>query len=275
MRVWAIANQKGGVGKTTSTVSLAGLLTEQGHKVLVVDLDPHGSLTSYFGYDPDALTSSTYQLFQGDDAVSKDGVLELVVDTSVPGLSLIPTSPALATVERQMTGKDGMGLRVGKAMSAIEAEFDYVLLDCPPVLGVLMINALAACERLLVPVQTEFLALKGLERMTRTMQMIQKARPQPLTFTIVPTMFDRRTQASVSSLNVLRKQYADNLWRATIPVDTKLRDASRLGRVPSQHDSEGRAVRAYRQLMNYILAEDKQVEDNQADAKHASEQLTA
>ena len=275
MRVWAIANQKGGVGKTTSTVSLAGLLTEQGHKVLVVDLDPHGSLTSYFGYDPDALTSSTYQLFQSDDAVSKDSVLALVVNTSVPGLSLIPTSPALATVERQMTGKDGMGLRVGKAMSVIEAEFDYVLLDCPPVLGVLMINALAACERLLVPVQTEFLALKGLERMTRTMQMIQKARPQPLTFTIVPTMFDRRTQASVSSLNVLRKQYADNLWRATIPVDTKLRDASRLGKVPSQHDPEGRAVRAYRQLMNYILAEDKQVEDDQADAKQASEQLTA
>ena len=87
MRVWAIANQKGGVGKTTSTVSLAGLLTEQGHKVLVVDLDPHGSLTSYFGYDPDALTSGTYQLFQGDDAFSKDDVLALVVDTSVPGLS--------------------------------------------------------------------------------------------------------------------------------------------------------------------------------------------
>ena len=236
MHVWAVANQKGGVGKTTSTVSLAGLLTEQGHKVLVVDLDPHGSLTSYFGYDPDALTNSTYQLFQGDDAFSKDDVVALVVDTSVPGLSLLPTSPALATVERQMTGKDGMGLRVGKAMSVIGSEFDYVLLDCPPILGVLMINALAACERLLVPVQTEFLALKGLERMTRTMQMIQKARPQPLIFTIVPTMFDRRTQASVSSLNVLRKQYADNLWRATIPVDTKLRDASRLGRVPSQHD---------------------------------------
>ncbi|MEE3240910.1 MAG: ParA family protein [Pseudomonadota bacterium] len=275
MHVWAVANQKGGVGKTTSTVSLAGLLTEQGHKVLVVDLDPHGSLTSYFGYDPDALTNSTYQLFQGDDAFRKDDVVALVVDTSVPGLSLLPTSPALATVERQMTGKDGMGLRVGKAMSVIGSEFDYVLLDCPPVLGVLMINALAACERLLVPVQTEFLALKGLERMTRTMQMIQKARPQPLIFTIVPTMFDRRTQASVSSLNVLRKQYADNLWRATIPVDTKLRDASRLGRVPSQHDPDGRAVRAYRQLMNHILAEDKQVEDGKTYAKQASEQLTA
>lgn len=170
----------------------------------------------------------------------------------------MPTSPALATVERQMTGKDGMGLRVNKALQSIDGTFDYVLLDCPPVLGVLMINALAACEKLIVPVQTEFLALKGLERMTRTMQMVQKARPQPLSFTVVPTMFDRRTQASVSSLNTLRKQYSEHLWRSAIPVDTKLRDASKLGKVPSEHDSDCRGVRAYRQLLNHLLEEQVQ-----------------
>ncbi len=258
MRVWSVANQKGGVGKTTTTVSLGGLLAELGNRVLMVDLDPHGSLTSYFGYDPDSLTASSYQLFQGEDSPSCDSVLALCTQTSVPGLTLIPTSPALATVERQMTGKDGMGLRVDKAMQAIQGQFDYVLLDCPPVLGVLMINALAACEKLVVPVQTEFLALKGLERMTRTLQMIQKARPRPLSFTIVPTMFDRRTQASVSSLNALRKQYHEHLWRSTIPVDTRLRDASKLGKVPSQYDNESRAVRAYRQLLNQLLEDQKQ-----------------
>ena len=109
-----------------------------------------------------------------------------------------------------------------------------------------------------MPVQTEFLALKGLERMTRTMQMVQKARPQPLSFTVVPTMFDRRTQASVSSLNTLRKQYSEHLWRSAIPVDTKLRDASKLGKVPSQHDSDSRGVRAYRQLLNHLLEEQVQ-----------------
>lgn len=258
MRVWAIANQKGGVGKTTSTVSLGGLLAEQGHKVLLIDLDPHGSLTSYFGYDPDSLSSSSYQLFQNEATMSGEDVLSLVSGTSVSGLSLMPTSPALATVERQMTGKDGMGLRVNKALKTIVNQFDYVLLDCPPVLGVLMINALAACEKLVVPVQTEFLALKGLDRMTRTLQMIQKARPQPLSLTIVPTLFDRRTQASITSLNSLRKQYADDLWRAAIPVDTRLRDASKQGKIPSQFDAEGRAVRAYRQLLNHLLAEQKQ-----------------
>lgn len=260
MRIWAVANQKGGVGKTTTTVSLGGLLAEQGHRVLVIDLDPHGSLTSYFGYDPDSLNASSYQIFQSEQVMPKEEVLSLVTNTSIPGLMLIPTSPALATVERQMTGKDGMGLRIDRALNQIQGSFDYVLLDCPPVLGVLMINALAACEGLVIPVQTEFLALKGLERMTRTLQMVQKARPKPLGVTIVPTMFDRRTQASVSSLNSLRKYYPTQLWRSAIPVDTRLRDASKLGVVPSVHNPEGRAIRAYRQLLSFLLLEEKKEE---------------
>lgn len=258
MRVWSIANQKGGVGKTTTTVGLGGLLAEQGYKVLLLDLDPHGSLTSYFGYEPDALTASSYQIFQAERPMTSDDVMALACKTSVPGLTLIPTSPALATVERQMTSKEGMGLRVGKAMRAIDGNFDYVLLDCPPVLGVLMINALAACEKLIIPVQTEFLALKGLERMMRTMQMIQKARPSPLSYTVVPTMFDRRTQASTSTLNTLRKHYSEHLWRSAIPVDTRLRDASKAGKIPSQHAPESRAVRAYKQLLNHLLDEQQQ-----------------
>lgn len=258
MRVWSIANQKGGVGKTTTTVTLGGLLAEQGHKVLLIDLDPHGSLTSYFGYDPDSLAHSSYQIFQTEEQISAQEMLALTVTTSVPGLTLIPTTPALATVERQMTGKDGMGLRIYRAMQAIKGTFDYILLDCPPVLGVLMINALAACEQLICPVQTEFLALKGLERMTRTLQMVQKARPQELAITIVPTMFDRRTQASVTSLNSLRKYYPEQLWRSAIPVDTRLRDASKKGVIPSMYDADSRAVRAYRQLLSHLLHEEKQ-----------------
>ncbi|NNL56221.1 MAG: AAA family ATPase, partial [Pseudomonadales bacterium] len=135
MRVWAVANQKGGVGKTTTTVTLGGLLAEQGQRVLLVDLDPHGSLTSYFGYDPDSLTQTSYQVFQAEDVLEAQDMLALCTSTSVPGLSLMPTSPALATVERQMTGKDGMGLRIARALQAIKGSFDYVLLDCPPVLG--------------------------------------------------------------------------------------------------------------------------------------------
>ncbi len=265
MRVWSVANQKGGVGKTTSAVVLAGLLAESGNRVLVVDLDPHGSITSYFGYDPDKVMASSYAFFQQEAPLKSEAVLALCAKTSLPSLSLIPTSPALATVERQMTGKDGMGLRVSRALAEVSDSFDYVILDCPPVLGVLMINALAACERLIIPVQTEFLALKGLERMTRTLQMVQKARPNPLAINIVPTMFDRRTQASVSSLNSLRKFYPTQLWRSAIPVDTRLRDASKAGVVPSVYDPDGRAVRAYKQLLSQILSEEKAVADKKAE----------
>ena len=126
--------------------------------------------------------------------------------------------------------------------------------------GVRMINALAVLERWVCPVQTEFFAIKGLERMIRTLQMVQKARPQDLGVTIVPTMFDRRTQASTSSLNSLRKQYPTQLWRSAIPVDTRLRDASKKGLAPSVHSPDSRAVRAYRQLLTQLLQDEKQHE---------------
>lgn len=261
MKVWTIANQKGGVGKTTTTVALAGLLSDLGHKVLVIDLDPHGSLTSYFGYDLDSLSLSTFQIFQDADDFTSEFIQSLTVNTSVPGLSLLPTTPALATIERKMSGKDGMGLRLTKALNKIDEIYDYVLLDCPPILGVLMINALVACNRIIIPVQTEYLALKGLDRMNRTLSMIRKARPKPINVTIVPTLFDRRTQASLSSLNILRKKYSDSLWGSVIPVDTKLRDSSIKGKVPSQFDPDSRATRSYRKLLNYIIDLEKHVEE--------------
>ncbi len=257
MQVWTVANQKGGVGKTTTAVALGGLLAERGKRVLLIDLDPHGSLTSYFGHDLDKITKSCYELFVTESALSGEDIWDLCVATDVSGLNLLPTAPALATVERQMTGKEGMGLRVDRALAEIAGDVDYVLLDCPPVLGVLMINALAACERLIIPVQTEFLSLKGLERMTRTIEMIQKARPQALKVNVLPTMFDRRTQASVSSLHSLRRYYPTQVWRSAIPVDTRLRDASRNGVVPSVFSPDSRAVRAYKQFLAEVLESDK------------------
>ncbi len=249
MRIWAVANQKGGVGKTTSVVTLGGLLAEQGHRVLVADLDPHGSLTSWFGYDPDNLAHSVFDLFQHGGKVPEDLPAQLITDTRCRNLSLLPASSALATLERRMVGVEGMGLIVSRALARLWDDFDYVLLDNTPSLGVLMVNALAAAQHLIVPVQTEFLALKGLERMLHTLQMITRSQKSQLEYTIVPTLYDKRTQASVKSLNELRRRYPEMLWRFMIPVDTRFRDASQHGVVPSELSPDSQGVRAYRRLL--------------------------
>ena len=175
VRIWAVANQKGGVGKTTSVVALGGLLAESGKRVLVVDLDPHGSLTSWFGYDPDTIAHSVFDLFQHQGKVPDGLPAQLITGTSCPGLSLLPASTALATLERRMVGVEGMGLIVSRALTQLWDDFDYVLLDNTPSLGVLMVNALAAAQHLIIPVQTEFLAIKGLERMLHTLTMIMRS----------------------------------------------------------------------------------------------------
>jgi chromosome partitioning protein len=258
VHIWAVANQKGGVGKTTTTVALAGLLRERGARVLLVDLDPHGSLTSYFGYNPEEIPTSAFDLFAESALSSQEAVKRLLVpavssDLQNQGIQLLAASPALATIERRSL--QGTGVRVSKALALLWDDFDYALLDTPPVLGALMINALAACERLLIPVQTEFLALKGLERMLRTLEMLARSTQKPLPFLIIPTMFDRRTHAAVSSLHTLRHQYEDRIWAGMIPIDTRFRDASRAGKLPSQFDPESRGVEAYRSLLKILLAQ--------------------
>ncbi len=253
MKVWTIANQKGGVGKTTSTVALGGLLAAWGFRTLLVDVDPHGSLTSYFRYDPDSIDESTYSLFK---ALADKQVLdphEVYCETGTPGLSLMPASVALATLDRQSGRLDGMGLVVKNALKKVEDQFDYVLIDCPPLLGVLLINALAACEHLIIPVQTEFLALKGLERMMHTLKMVLRARKNPLAYTIVPTMYDKRTRASIDSLQTLKQNYSDHIWHDVIPVDTKFREASRAGIPPAIFDPRARGVAAYTRLLEAML----------------------
>ncbi|MBV6750797.1 ParA family protein [Pseudomonas sp. MWU13-2100] len=255
MRVWAVANQKGGVGKTTSSIALAGLLAEAGKRVVVVDLDPHGSMTSYFGYDPDTLEHSTFDLFQHRGTVPTGLPGQLLLSTSDERISLLPSSTALATLERLSPGQSGLGLVIAKSLAQLWQDFDYAVIDSPPLLGVLMVNALAASQQLVVPVQTEHLAVKGLERMVNTLAMINRSRKQALPYTIVPTLFDRRTQASMGTLRVLRDKFPETIWEGYIPVDTRLRDASRAGVTPSQFDGKSRGVLAYRALLKHLLTQ--------------------
>lgn len=255
MRVWAVANQKGGVGKTTTAIALAGLLADAGKRVVVVDLDPHGSMTSYFGHDPDALEHSCFDLFLQQGAVPQGLPEQLLLPTSHERIALLPSSTALATLERQSPGQSGLGLVIAKSLAQLWQDYDHAVIDSPPLLGVLMVNALAASQQLVIPVQTEFLAVKGLERMVSTLAMINRSRKQALPYSIVPTLFDRRTQASLGTLRLLRDSYPEHLWPAYIPIDTRLRDASRAGRTPSQFDPNSRGVLAYRALLKHLLAQ--------------------
>ena len=255
MRVWAVANQKGGVGKTTTSIALAGLLADAGKRVVVVDLDPHGSMTSYFGHDPDTLEHSCFDLFLNQGGVPDGLPRELLLPTSHERIALLPSSTALATLERQSPGQNGLGLVIAKSLTQLWQQFDHAIIDSPPLLGVLMVNALAASQQLVIPVQTEFLAVKGLERMVSTLAMVNRSRKQALPYSIVPTLFDRRTQASLNTLKVLRNSYPEHLWQAYIPVDTRLRDASRAGVTPSQHDANSRGVIAYRALLKHLLGQ--------------------
>lgn len=252
MIVWTVANQKGGVGKTTTTVTLGGLLAQRGERVILVDTDPQASLSYYFGIDSEELSASVYDVFLAGKELNKDLVLDSLCSTKLDSLFILPATMALATLDRKMGTQGGMGLILKKALSLVVDEFDFALIDCPPVLGVLMVNALAACSRILVPVQTEFLALKGLDRMMHTLEIMENSQNTKFNHTIVPTMYDKRTNAALEAYQKLRATYGASVWSSVIPVDTRFREASQAQTPPSMFCPKSRGVFAYNSLLSYV-----------------------
>ena len=244
MKVWTVANQKGGVGKTTTTVSLGGLLAQQGKRVLMIDTDPHASLSYYFGIDAEASSHSVYDIFIKSNDITADNVMDCLGPTKLDNLYVLPATMALATLDRTMGSEQGMGLVLKKALAKIAGEF-----DCPPVLGVLMVNALAACDKVIVPTQTEYLALKGLDRMIRTMEIMGRSLDKSFDTVIIPTMFDKRTNAALASRKRLMNDYGERVWEGVIPVDTHFRDASLVQLPISAAYPKTRGVSAYEKLL--------------------------
>lgn len=253
MKIWTVANQKGGVGKTTTTVSLGGILAKQSKRVLLIDTDPHASLTYYFGIDSEELEVSVYDIFARGSSIESEEILQALCPSTIENLDILPATMAIATLDRSMGNRNGMGLILKKTLSKISEHYDYAILDCPPVLGVLMVNALAASERVLIPVQTEFLALKGLDRMMRTMELMQSSQAKQYNYTIIPTMYDKRTKASLEAYKTLLANYEGAVWPGVIPVDTKFRDASLAQQVPVEFCPKSRGVFAYKALLEYLI----------------------
>lgn len=249
MRVWAIANQKGGVGKTTTTLCLGRGLAALRRRVLLVDLDPHASLTRAFDVPFDPAPVGTHDLFAGRSAALD----ALARDTAIAQLRLVPAQPALATLERRGATQPGLGLALTRALHAARDAFDEILLDCPPTLGLLMVNALAAADRLVIPTQTDPLALYGLADMLRTADMVERSRRRPLPRNILPTLYDRRTRTGTDSLRELHERHGARAWPQAVPMDTRLRDAARLA---GAQPPGGRGFDAYAAALDWLLESD-------------------
>src|SRR5690606_15027841 len=212
----------------------------------LVDLDPHASASAYLLGDGDSAgVMSQFAAAldaRGRPVFSTSAVLAAREETAQPGLSMLRATPALASLERRSAGLEGMGAVLTKALAALDGHVEHVVVDCPPTLGLLMVNALAAADHVVIPVQTEHLALEGLKRMISTLAMVQRSQRREIPRTVVPTLFDRRTRASCLALEQLRVDYADVLAEEVVPIDTRLRDAARAGQPAPLHSPDSRAV---------------------------------
>lgn len=252
MRIWAIANQKGGVGKTTTTLALGRQLAALGHRVLLIDLDPHASLTRSFGIPLDPPPAGVLELF-GAPPVE---LASLCHPSPIPGMDHVCAQSALATLERRSANQPGLGLSLQNALARHAGRHDYILLDCAPTLGLLMINALAAADRLIIPTQAEPLALHGLDGMVRTGEMVERSRRRTLPMSILPTLFDRRTRAGNESLRQMQDSHGGRVWDDAVPVDTRMSNAATLMAPVEGDEYPGRGLAAYRRALEWILSDD-------------------
>lgn len=250
-RTIAVLNQKGGVGKTTTSINLSAYLQKMGKSVLLVDLDPQGNATSGLGLDKSAVEAGTYELLLGQVNLS-----QAVKQLDSSGFYIIPTNANLAAVEVELVNRPNREQALKQGLQS--ATYDYIIIDCPPALGLLTINALTAADSIIIPVQAEYYALEGLGQLLQVFQQVkQNLNPRLEIMGVVVTMYDSRTSLSEQVLTEVKKHFKDKLFTTIIPRNVRLAEAPSYGQPILQHDKWSKGARAYKQLAKEVVDYDQ------------------
>jgi chromosome partitioning protein len=250
-RVMAVANQKGGVGKTTTATNLGACLAELGHRTLIIDLDPQANATTGLGLDPRSLDLSMY------DVILREIPLDDCIEpTDVKNLFVGPASLDLAGAEIELVPAFSREHRLKRAIEAVVEDFEFVLIDCPPSLGLLTVNALAAATEVLVPIQCEYYALEGLGQLLRNVELVRKnLNPTLEVSTIVLVMYDARTKLAAQVVDEVRRHFGEKVCRQVIPRSVRLSEAPSFGQPIITFDSASRGALAYRLLAKEVAGD--------------------
>lgn len=252
-KVVAIANQKGGVAKTTTAINLSSAIALEGNSVLLIDMDPQGNATSGLGVDQQSLESTTYSCL-----VKASTIQESSLETSVQGLSLLPANADLAGAEVELVNVEGRESHLRTIISDVRAKYDFIFLDCPPALGILTINALTAADSVLIPVQCEYYAMEGLTRLIGSIELVRQSFNSNLDLEgIVLTMFDSRNTLSRQVAEQIRSHFADQVYQAVIPRNVSLAEAPSYGRPGILYNVASAGSQAYVHLAKELLVHGK------------------
>jgi chromosome partitioning protein len=250
-QIIAIANQKGGVGKTTTAVNLSAYLAALGNFVLLVDMDPQANATSGLGVDYRNLEQSVYEGILGNVSVR-----ELILPTEHEGLNLLPSAPALAGAAVELVAEIARERKLEEALLEVRNDYDYILIDNPPSLGLLTVNGLVAADSILIPVQAEYYALEGLQQLLQSVEMVRASlKPSLAILGAVITMFDPRTKLSQEVFDELYRYFPNRIFHSVIPRSVSLAEAPSFGKTILSHDPSSKAGKAYERLARELLFE--------------------